>query len=107
MRDGKGWGIGGCNDGVCFEMKEEKGVMEGKWKGVEVSGGDGEGCRWELYKVEREVGEENEVCEVYGEKVKEVMKVWKEYGKCVGYMGWEEWMRIKRIGGEGLYEYKE
>lgn len=95
------------NDALCFEMKEDKAVIQGKWKAVQLTPPHGDGTTWKLYNLETDLAEQNDLSEVYPEKLKELIKLWKEYAKSVGYIPSDQSMTIKRIGAEAFYQYQQ
>lgn len=99
--------IRASNDALCFEMKEDKAVIQGKWKAVQLTPPHGDGTTWKLYNLETDLAEQNDLSEVYPAKLKELIKLWKEYAKSVGYIPSDRSMTIKRIGAEAFYQYQQ
>ena len=95
------------NDALCFEMKEDKAVIQGKWKAVQLTPPHGDGATWKLYNLETDIAEQNDLSEIYPAKLKELIAVWKEYAKSVGYIPSDKSMIIKRIGAKVFYEYQQ
>jgi arylsulfatase A-like enzyme len=73
---------------ICWEHEGSKAVRKGKWK-LEV---EYPGQKWELYDMEKDRTEDNNLAEKYPELVEELEKDFKKWSEKVGV---EDWNTIK------------
>ena len=68
------------NEGMGYELFEMKAYVKGKWKilRLPVPFGTGE---WQLYDLEKDPAEINDLSKTYSDKREELMKDWQEYAK--------------------------
>lgn len=93
-------------EALCFEMKEDKAVIQGKWKAVLLTPPHGDGTTWTLYNMETDVAELHDLSAVYPAKLKELIGLWNDYAKAVGYIQSDRSSMIKEIGATRFYQYK-
>lgn len=93
-------------EALCFEMKEDKAVIQGKWKAVLLTPPHGDGTTWKLYNMETDVAELHDLSAVYPAKLKELIGLWNDYAKAVGYIQSDRSSMIKEIGATRFYQYK-
>lgn len=93
-------------EALCFEMKEDKAVIQGKWKAVLLTPPHGDGMTWKLYNMETDVAELHDLSAVYPAKLKELIGLWSDYAKAVGYIQSDRSSMIKEIGAIRFYQYK-
>lgn len=93
-------------EALCFEMKEDKAVIQGKWKAVLLTPPHGDGMTWKLYNMETDVAELHDLSAVYPAKLKELIGLWNDYAKAVGYIQSDHSSMIKEIGATRFYQYK-
>lgn len=93
-------------EALCFEMKEDKAVIQGKWKAVLLTPPHGDGMTWKLYNMETDVAELHDLSAVYPAKLKELIGLWSDYAKAVGYIQSDRSSMIKEIGATRFYQYK-
>lgn len=58
----------------CFEHEQHCGVRKGKWKLVKVKEKN-----WELYDIDKDRAETNNLKDVYPELVKELVEIWEAW----------------------------
>ena len=93
-------------EALCFEMKEDKAVIQGKWKAVQLAPPHGDGTTWKLYNLETDIAEQNDLSAIYPAKLKALIELWKDYAKSVGYIQSDHSSMIKEIGAAQFYKYE-
>jgi arylsulfatase len=76
----------GDNEPLGFEMVECKALIKGGWKVLYQKPPYGDGTHWNLYNLEEDELEQNDLSDTYPEKVKELVVDWKDYARSVGYI---------------------
>jgi arylsulfatase len=69
---------------IFWEHEGNRAVRMGKWKAVAV---DPEG-RWELYDIDTDRTEMNDLAAKYPERVKEMVRLWEEWARRTGAIPW-------------------
>lgn len=95
----------GDEDVLCFEINEDKAVIKGEWKAVNLNKPYGDGKTWKLYKYREDISEKHNLAEKNKEKLDELLKEWDKYATSVGYIPSDGSMTIKRIGAEQFYKF--
>lgn len=95
------------NRTLCFEMIENKAVIRGDWKAVQLKKPYGDGVTWKLYNIKHDLSEEKDIANVYPEILKELITEWDKYSKSVGYIKSNGKSTISRIGSTEFYKYDE
>ena len=66
-------------DHICWEHHDNRGVREGKWKLVA-----NHGQMWELYNIESDATEINNLGEIYKDKVSHLDSLYEQWAQKVG-----------------------
>lgn len=75
---------------LCWEHIGNAAVRQGRWKAVKESGGE-----WELYDMDEDRSELNDLASVHDDVVREMAQTWQEWADDVGVIPWD---RIKEQG---------
>ena len=84
---------------IFWEHEGNKAVRHGKFKLVqEWKKGD---QSWELYDMEKDRSEINNIIELYPEKANEMIALYKEWANEVGVLTWDKVLKIREDKGAG------
>lgn len=90
---------------LCFEMIEDKAVIRGDWKAVQLKKPYGDGMTWKLYNIKNDLSEEKDLTNDYPDILKELIGEWENYSKSVGYIKGNGKTAISRLGGTEFYKF--
>jgi len=91
---------------LCFEMTENKAIIKGKWKALMLKPPYVQKAEWQLFNLETDTGEKNNLASSNPEKLHELVSDWKKYAKEVGYIEAGQAPLILQIGSDKFYSYE-